>query len=100
MQLLKFLKTPALIAAFVTLSIGAAAAQSFAKSVSVIRRSARAKRSSGSPKTKECFANTASTSAPQAPQAKRAKPEQFVDLSLLQELEAEKFFDEMARRYK
>jgi ABC-type nitrate/sulfonate/bicarbonate transport system substrate-binding protein len=34
------------------------------------------------------------------PQAKSAKPAQFVDLSFLQELEAEKFFDEMARRYK
>lgn len=29
-----------------------------------------------------------------------AKPEQFVDLTFLQELEAEKYFDEMARRYK
>ena len=32
--------------------------------------------------------------------AKTAKPEQFVDLSLLKELEAEKFFDEMAKRYR
>ena len=39
-------------------------------------------------------------SGPQVPQAKTAKPEQFVDLSLLQELENEKFFDEMARRYR
>ena len=33
------------------------------------------------------------------PQAKNAKPEQFVDLSLLQELEKEDFFNEMAKRY-
>jgi hypothetical protein len=33
-------------------------------------------------------------------QAKTAKPERFVDLSLLQELENEKFFDEMAKRYR
>ena len=33
------------------------------------------------------------------PQAKKAKPEQFVDLSLLQELEKEGFFTEMAKRY-
>ena len=33
------------------------------------------------------------------PQAKSAKPEQFVDLSLLQELEKEGFFAEMGRRY-
>jgi hypothetical protein len=33
------------------------------------------------------------------PQAKTAKPEQFVDLSLLQELEKEGFFTEMAKRY-
>ncbi len=32
-------------------------------------------------------------------QAKTAKPEQFVDLSLLQDLEKEGFFTEMARRY-
>jgi len=37
--------------------------------------------------------------APQMPQAKTAKPEQFVDLSLLQELEKEGFFIEMAKRY-
>lgn len=37
--------------------------------------------------------------APQMPQAKSAKPEQFVDLSLLQELEKEGFFSEMAKRY-
>jgi NitT/TauT family transport system substrate-binding protein len=36
-------------------------------------------------------------SAPQFPQAKTAKPEQFVDLSFLQELEAEGFFNEMAK---
>jgi len=34
------------------------------------------------------------------PQAKTAKPEQFVDLSLLQELEKEGFFAEMAKRYR
>lgn len=33
------------------------------------------------------------------PQARSAKPEQFVDLSLLQELEREGFFAEMGRRY-
>lgn len=33
------------------------------------------------------------------PQAKNATPEQFVDLSLLQELEKEGFFTEMAKRY-
>jgi ABC-type nitrate/sulfonate/bicarbonate transport system substrate-binding protein len=37
--------------------------------------------------------------APQLPQAKNAKPEQFVDLSLLQDLEKEGFFTEMAKRY-
>jgi len=37
--------------------------------------------------------------APQMPQAKIAKPEQFVDLSFLQELEKEGFFNEMAKRY-
>jgi ABC-type nitrate/sulfonate/bicarbonate transport system substrate-binding protein len=42
--------------------------------------------------------NLIDMSAPQIPQAKSAEPEQFVDLSLLQELE--KFFDDMARRYK
>jgi len=33
------------------------------------------------------------------PNAKTAKPEQFVDLSLLQQLEKEGFFAEMAKRY-
>lgn len=33
------------------------------------------------------------------PQAKTAKPEQFVDLSLLQQLEKEGFFAELGRRY-
>ncbi len=37
--------------------------------------------------------------APTIPQAKNAKPEQFVELSLLQELEKEGFFNEMAKRY-
>ena len=37
--------------------------------------------------------------ANQFPQAKKAKPEQFVDLSFLQELEKEGFFTEMAKRY-
>ena len=37
--------------------------------------------------------------APQIPQAKNAKPEQFVDMSFLQELEKEGFFNEMAKRY-
>jgi NitT/TauT family transport system substrate-binding protein len=37
--------------------------------------------------------------APTMPQAKNAKPDQFVDLSLLQELEKEGFFNEMAKRY-
>ena len=37
--------------------------------------------------------------ADKMPQAKIAKPEQFVDLSFLQDLEKEKFFDEMAKRY-
>ena len=36
---------------------------------------------------------------PQMPQAKSAKPEQFVDLSFLQELEKEGFFTEMTKRY-
>ena len=44
--------------------------------------------------------NLIDMSAPQIPQARTAKPEQFVDLSFLHELENEKFFDEMARRYK
>ena len=33
------------------------------------------------------------------PQAKAARPEQFVDLGFLQELEKEGFFNEMAKRY-
>jgi hypothetical protein len=33
------------------------------------------------------------------PNAKNFKPEQFVDLSFLQELEKEAFFSEMAKRY-
>ncbi|HEY1267482.1 MAG TPA: hypothetical protein VGH16_09515 [Candidatus Binatia bacterium] len=37
--------------------------------------------------------------APQMPQAKSAKPEQFVDLSFLAELDKENFFDEMAKKY-
>lgn len=37
--------------------------------------------------------------APQMPQAASAKPEQFVDLSFLQELEKEGFFSAMAKRY-
>ncbi|HTM07292.1 MAG TPA: ABC transporter substrate-binding protein [Verrucomicrobiae bacterium] len=37
--------------------------------------------------------------AEKMPQAKNAKPEQFVDLSFLQELEKEGFFNEMAKRY-
>jgi NitT/TauT family transport system substrate-binding protein len=37
--------------------------------------------------------------AGQMPQAKTAKPEQFVDMSFLQELEKENFFNEMAKRY-
>lgn len=37
--------------------------------------------------------------APTMAQAKNAKPEQFVDLSFLQELEKEGFFNEMAKRY-
>jgi ABC-type nitrate/sulfonate/bicarbonate transport system substrate-binding protein len=37
--------------------------------------------------------------APSMPEAKTAKPEQFVDLSFLQELEKEGFFNEMAKRY-
>ncbi len=36
---------------------------------------------------------------PTLPQAKNFKPEQFVDLSFLQELEKENFFNEMAKRY-
>lgn len=37
--------------------------------------------------------------APQLPAAKNAKPEQFVDLTFLQQLEKEGFFNEMAKRY-
>lgn len=37
--------------------------------------------------------------ASQLPQAKKAKPEQFVDLTLLQELEKEGFFVELGKRY-
>ncbi|HEY3168015.1 MAG TPA: ABC transporter substrate-binding protein [Candidatus Binatia bacterium] len=37
--------------------------------------------------------------APTLPNAKNFKPEQFVDLSFLQELEKEGFFNEMAKRY-
>lgn len=37
--------------------------------------------------------------ASKLPQAKSARPEQFVDLSLLQELEKEGFFGEMGKRY-
>jgi ABC-type nitrate/sulfonate/bicarbonate transport system substrate-binding protein len=37
--------------------------------------------------------------APQMPQAKTAKPEQFFDASLMNELEKEGFFAEMAKRY-
>jgi ABC-type nitrate/sulfonate/bicarbonate transport system substrate-binding protein len=37
--------------------------------------------------------------ATKTPNAKTAKPEQFVDLSLLQQLEKEGFFAEMAKRY-
>src|SRR5262245_1470243 len=44
--------------------------------------------------------NLVDMSAAQMPQAKSAKPEQFVDLSFLQELEAESFFDEMGKRYR
>jgi NitT/TauT family transport system substrate-binding protein len=44
--------------------------------------------------------NLVDMSAPQIPQAKTAKPEQFVDLSFLQELEKEGFFEELGRRYR
>jgi NitT/TauT family transport system substrate-binding protein len=44
--------------------------------------------------------NLIDMSAPQIPQAKSAKPEQFVDLSFLQELEKERFYGEMEKRYK
>jgi hypothetical protein len=36
---------------------------------------------------------------PALPQAKNFRPEQFVDLSFLQELEKEGFFNDMAKRY-
>ena len=39
-------------------------------------------------------------SAPQISPSKTARPEQFVDLSFLQELEKEAFFQEMGRRYR
>jgi NitT/TauT family transport system substrate-binding protein len=44
--------------------------------------------------------NLIDMSAPQLPQAKSAKPEQFVDLSFLQELEKEGFYAEMEKRYR
>jgi NitT/TauT family transport system substrate-binding protein len=44
--------------------------------------------------------NLIDMSAPQVPQAKSVKPEQFVDLSFLQELEKERFYGEMEKRYK
>ena len=44
--------------------------------------------------------NMIDMSAPQIAQAKSAKPEQFVDLNFLQELEKEGFFGEMEKRYK
>jgi len=44
--------------------------------------------------------NLIDMSAPQLPQAKSVKPEQFVDLSFLQELEKERFYGEMEKRYK
>jgi NitT/TauT family transport system substrate-binding protein len=44
--------------------------------------------------------NLIDMSTPQVAQAKTAKPEQFVDLSFLQELETERFFEEMGKRYK
>jgi NitT/TauT family transport system substrate-binding protein len=37
--------------------------------------------------------------APKMPQAKEAKPQQFVDLSLLEELEKKGFFADLAQRY-
>jgi NitT/TauT family transport system substrate-binding protein len=37
--------------------------------------------------------------APKVPAAKTAKPEQFVDVSLLQQLEKEGFFNDLAKRY-
>jgi hypothetical protein len=50
--------------------------------------------------TMEGIQNLVAMSASQTSQAKSAKPEQFVDLSLLQELETEKFLDDMAQRYR
>ena len=44
--------------------------------------------------------NLVAMSAPQVAQAKTAEPEQFVDLTFLQELETERFFEEMAKRYR
>jgi NitT/TauT family transport system substrate-binding protein len=44
--------------------------------------------------------NLVDMSVPQIPQTKTAKPEQFVDLSFLKELEKEGFFEELARRYR
>jgi NitT/TauT family transport system substrate-binding protein len=44
--------------------------------------------------------NLVDMSVPQIPQTKTAKPEQFVDLSFLKELEKEGFFEELGRRYK
>jgi ABC-type nitrate/sulfonate/bicarbonate transport system substrate-binding protein len=44
--------------------------------------------------------NLIDMSAPQVAQAKTAKTEQFVDLSFLQELEKEGFFEEMGKRYR
>ena len=44
--------------------------------------------------------NLIDMSAPQVAQAKTAKPEQFVDLSFLQELETDGFFEQMGRRYR
>jgi len=48
---------------------------------------------------KQAFLEIMVWSLSQSPQAKKAKPEQFVDLSFLQEVEKEGFFDEMAKRY-
>ena len=44
--------------------------------------------------------NLIDMSAPHVPQAKTAKPEHFVDLTFLQELEKEGFFEEMGKRYR
>ena len=44
--------------------------------------------------------NLIDMSTPQVAQAKTAKPEQFVDLSFLQELEKEGYFEEMGKRYR